>query len=100
MPEHEELNRVPIYDQMDVSNRSSVIGQRSALDENCSFGLSLSSSDDEFSEDDLIMDRLWKVNGNECESSFCEVHPEREDLLSRVDSTNTTSTVKSEVSIC
>jgi hypothetical protein len=53
-----------------------MVGEQSILDENYSF----SSSDDE--EDDLLMDRLWKINGNECESSFSETQVEKEDLLS------------------
>lgn len=79
MPEQTELNRVPSYDPMLPSNRSSIVEGRSLVDE-YSFGLSVSSTDDE--EDDLIMERLWRVDGNECESSFSQTQ-EDETLTSR-----------------
>lgn len=56
-----------------------------------SLGLSVSSDDE---EDDLIMNRLWKVNGNECESSFSDVRAESEELLTKTNN----STSKLEVS--
>lgn len=87
MSEQSELNRVPSYDHILASNRSSVMDQR--LADEYSFGLSISSSDDE-AEDDLIMERLWKVNGNECESSFSQVQ-EGESLLSRPQSNDLSS---------
>jgi hypothetical protein len=44
------------------------------------------------------MNSLWKVNGNECESSFSDMQQvaEKEELLSNKNSTND-STPKSEV---